>query len=82
MFKQKLGENHAYLLKFCMFEIPMSEKFREENIYFLWDSATVIQWGATRWQGSLNFNQSFVELKLAFRFTIDVEHYFYLTIEV
>ena len=35
MFKQKLGENHAYLLQFCMFEIPESEKFREENIYFL-----------------------------------------------
>ena len=34
MFKQKLGENHAYLFKFCMFEIPESEKFREENIYF------------------------------------------------
>ena len=33
MFKQKLGENHAYFLKFCMFEIPESEKFREENIY-------------------------------------------------
>ena len=36
MFKQKLGENHAiaYFLKLCMFEIPESEKFREENIYF------------------------------------------------
>ena len=34
MFKQKLGENHAYLLKFCVFEVPESEKFREENIYF------------------------------------------------
>ena len=33
MFKQKLGENHAYLLQFCMFEIPESEKYCEKKIF-------------------------------------------------
>ena len=58
MFKQKLGENHAYFLKFCMFEIPESEISRRKYLFSC--EAIVIHWGATKWQGSLNFNQSFV----------------------
>ena len=69
--------NLAYLLNFCMFEIPDSVKFCAENIFFLWGSANVIQWGANKWQGTLNFSHSFVKLKWDFLLTIDIEYYFW-----